>query len=148
MRAERDLLPEAVPRAGDRIVLGDTGLVVRVEGGPPDGYVLLTGFGKNARDGIGLRAVPTLDSCDVVVTNVLVLDAVGGFRVASIGIREGRITAIGRAGNPDTTDAIDVVVGTGTIIVPGEGLIATAGGVDTHVHLFRRGSARPRWRAA
>ncbi len=103
---------------------------------PRDGYALLTGFGKTGRDGIGLRAVRTEQSCDVVVTNVLVVDPVAGVKVASIGIREGRITGIGRAGNPDTTDRVDVVVGTASIIVPGEGLIATAGAVDTHVHLL------------
>jgi urease subunit alpha len=127
-----------IPRPGDRIPLADTGLTLRVEDGgePRDGYALLTGFGKTARDGIGLRAVRTDQSCDVVVSNVLVVDPVAGIRVASIGIREGRITGIGRAGNPDTTDRVDVVVGTGSIIVPGEGLIATAGAVDTHVHLL------------
>lgn len=129
---------DGVPQPGDRVLLGDTGLAARVEDNhePDDGYALLTGFGRTARDGIGLRAVPTSESCDVVVTNVLVIDPTVGVRVASIGIREGRISGIGRAGNPDTTDRIDVVVGTSTIIVPGEGLIATAGAVDTHVHLL------------
>ncbi|WP_033227315.1 urease subunit alpha, partial [Streptomyces virginiae] len=65
-----------------------------------------------------------------------VIDAVLGIRKVSIGIREGRIHAIGRAGNPDTLEGVDVVVGTGTTIVSGEGLIATAGAVDTHVHLL------------
>jgi urease subunit alpha len=125
-------------RPGDRVRLGDTGLVVEVEPSsePDDGYALLAGFGKTARDGIGLRAVDTRSSCDVVITNVLVLDAVLGVRVASIGVREGRISAVGRAGNPDTTDGVDVVVGGSTIVVPGDGLIATAGAVDTHVHLL------------
>lgn len=125
------------PRTGDRVRLGDTGLVVQVEAhSQPDGDEFLLGFGKTGRDGIGLRAVPTSESCDVVVTNVLVLDAVLGVRTASIGIRDGRISGVGRAGNPDTTDGVDVVVGTGTIVINGEGLIATAGAVDTHVHLL------------
>jgi urease subunit alpha len=128
-------------RPGDRVRLGDTNLVVRVEPNAPhpepdDGYALLAGFGKTARDGIGLRAVPTRESCDVVVTNVLLLDPVLGVRAVSIGVREGRISGIGRAGNPDTTDGIEVVVGASTIVVPGEGLIATPGAVDTHVHLL------------
>ncbi len=129
---------DGVPQPGDRVMLGDTGLAVRVEDGhePDDGYALLAGFGKTARDGIGLRAVPTHESCDVVVSNVLILDPLLGVRVASIGIREGRITGVGRAGNPDTTDRVDVVVGTASIIIPGEGLVATAGAVDTHVHLL------------
>lgn len=138
MTGARGPAPAGVPQPGDRVLLGDTGLAVRVEDNhePQDGYALLTGFGRTARDGIGLRAVRTHESCDVVVTNVLILDPVVGVRVASIGIREGRIVGIGRAGNPDVTDRIDVVVGTASIIVPGEGLIATAGIVDTHVHLL------------
>jgi urease subunit alpha len=120
------------------VSLADTGLLLQVEDShePPDGYALLTGFGRTGRDGIALRAVRTEQSCDVVVSNVLVVDPAQGVRVASIGIREGRICGIGRAGNPDITDRVDVVVGTATIIVPGEGLIATAGAVDTHVHLL------------
>ena len=98
------------------------------------GDELLLGFAKTGRDGIGFRAVRTTESCDVVVTNVLMLDPVLGVRVTSIGIREGRIVALGRSGNPDTTDGVDVVVGSGTIIIPGEGLIATPGAVDPHVH--------------
>ena len=71
-----------------------------------------------------------------MVTNVLVLDPVLGIRVASIGIREGRISGVGKAGNPDTLDGVDIVVGTGTAVIDGEGLIATPGGIDTHVHLL------------
>jgi urease subunit alpha len=128
---------DGVFRAGDRVALGDTGLVLRVGASEPDdGFTLLTGFAKTARDGIGLRAVPPRESCDVVITNALVVDVALGVRTASIGIREGRIAAVGRAGNPDTTDGVDVVVGTGSIIVPGEGMIATAGAIDTHVHLL------------
>ena len=138
MTGRRQLSAPGVPQPGDRIPLADTGLVLRVEDNhePPDGYALLTGFGKTGRDGIGLRAVRTEQSCDVVITNVLIVDPAHGVTVASIGIREGRIIGIGRAGNPDTTDRVDVVVGTASIIVPGEGLIATAGAVDTHVHLL------------
>ena len=72
-----------------------------------------------------------------MISNVVVIDAVLGHpQGQSIGIRDGRIAAIGRAGNPDTLDGVDVVVGTGTTIVSGEGLIATAGAIDTHVHLL------------
>lgn len=125
------------PRTGDRVRLGDTGLVVQVEAhSQPDDDEFLLGFGKTGRDGIGLRAVPTSESCDVVITNVLVLDAVLGIRTASIGISDGRIAAVGRAGNPDTSDDVDIVIGTSTIVINGEGLIATAGAVDTHVHLL------------
>lgn len=125
------------PRAGDRVRLGDSGLTVRVESDAQCyGEEFLAGFGKTARDGLHLKAAAVRDTCDVVISNVLVIDAVQGIRKVSIGIREGRIAAIGRAGNPDTLDGVDVVVGTGTTIVSGEGMIATAGAVDTHVHLL------------
>nr|WP_134011194.1 urease subunit alpha [Streptomyces sp. 846.5] len=125
------------PRAGDRVRLGDSGLIVRVESDSQQpGEEFLAGFGKTARDGLHLKAAAVRDTCDVVISNVLVIDAVLGIRKTSIGIREGRIHAIGRAGNPDTLDGVDVVVGTGTSIVSGEGMIATAGAIDTHVHLL------------
>lgn len=122
-------------RAGDFVRLGDTELVVRVEADDRQpGNELQIGFGKNARDGIGMKSIRPDESCDLVITNVLVIDALLGIRVTSIGIRAGRITAIGRSGNPDTMDQVDVVVGSGTLVIAGEGLIATAGGIDTHVH--------------
>jgi len=125
------------PTRGDRVRLGDTDLVVEVEHDAQRlGDELLMGFGRTGRDGIMMQAVPVGDSCDVVISNVLILDAVLGVRKASIGIRDGRISAVGRAGNPDVVDDVEVVVGTGTTVVSGEGLIATAGVVDTHVHLL------------
>jgi len=83
-----------------------------------------------------LKAAAVRDTCDVVITNVVIIDPLYGIGKASIGIRQGRIHAIGRAGNPDTVEGVDVVVGTGTAMVPGDGLIATAGAIDTHVHLL------------
>ncbi|GAA1264906.1 urease subunit alpha [Streptomyces aureus] len=125
------------PRAGDRVRLGDTGLVVRVESdSQAPGDEFLVGFGKTARDGLHLKAAAVRETCDVVISNVLVIDAAQGIRKTSIGIREGRIASVGRAGNPDTLADVDVVVGTGTTIVSGEGMIATAGAIDTHVHLL------------
>ncbi|WP_372351764.1 urease subunit alpha [Streptomyces sp. KL116D] len=125
------------PRAGDRVRLGDSGLTIKIESDSQAyGDEFLAGFGKTARDGLHLKAAAVRDTCDVVISNVVVIDAALGIRKVSIGIREGRIHAIGRAGNPDTLDGVDVVVGTGTSIVSGEGLIATAGAVDTHVHLL------------
>ncbi len=122
-------------RKGDFVRLGDTKLVVRVEADDREiGSEPQIGFGKNLRDGMGMRSVRSEQSCDVVITNVLIIDAVQGIRVSSIGIRAGRIASIGRAGNPDTMDDVDVIVGSGSVIIPGEGLIATAGGIDTHVH--------------
>jgi urease subunit alpha len=125
------------PRAGDRIRLGDTNLVVEVERDSQSvGDEFLAGFGKTARDGLHLKAASVAATCDLVISNVVVIDAALGIRKVSIGVRDGRIHAIGRAGNPDTLDGVDVVVGTGTAIVSGEGLIATAGEIDTHVHLL------------
>jgi urease subunit alpha len=123
--------------AGDLIELADTGLVIRVEADAQRaGDEFRTGFGKTARDGMHLRAATATATCDVVITNVTLLDPVLGVRTVSIGVRAGRISAIGRAGNPDTLDGVDVIVGTGTTIIPGEGLLATPGAVDTHVHLL------------
>lgn len=122
-------------RAGDFVRLGDTDLIIRVEGDDRQfGSELQMGFGKSARDGMGLKSVNSSQSCDLVITNALLIDAVTGIKVTSIGIRNGRISAIGRPGNPDTMDGIDVVVGSGTVVIPGEGFIVTAGGIDTHVH--------------
>jgi urease subunit alpha len=135
--SDHDYIDSYGPRRGDRVRLGDSGLVVEVEDDsslPGDEFI--AGFGKTARDGMHLRAAAVRDTCDVVISNVVVIDAIAGIRKVSIGIRSGRIAAIGRAGNPDTLDGVDVVVGTGTSIVSGEGLIATAGVIDTHVHLM------------
>lgn len=123
------------PRVGDILVLGDTRLRLRITERVDDsGDELRVGFAKTGRDGIGLKALAARESCDVLITNVVVLDAVDGVRVASIGIRSGRISGIGKAGNPDVTEGVDIVVGTGTVVIDGDGLIATAGGIDTHVH--------------
>jgi urease subunit alpha len=123
------------PIDGDFVDLGDTGLRLRISGRvADDNDEFRVGFAKSGRDGIGLRGATTADSCDLVITNVIVLDPVDGVRVASIGIRQGRICAIGRAGNPDTSDGVDLVVGTSTVVIDGDGLIATPGGIDTHVH--------------
>ncbi|MFB7589958.1 urease subunit alpha [Streptomyces sp. NPDC056169] len=133
----RDYASTYGPRAGDRIRLGDSGLIIEIESDAQQhGEEFLAGFGKTARDGLHLKAETVRETCDVVISNVVVIDAVQGIRKISIGIREGRIASIGRAGNPDTLDGVDVVVGTGTTIVSGEGLIATAGAIDTHVHLM------------
>jgi urease subunit alpha len=121
---------------GDRIRLGDSGLQIRIEAdATKPGDELLMGFGKTGRDGLMAKAVT--GTCDFVIPNVVIVDPVLGVRKAAIGIRDGRIAAIGRAGNPDTMDGpIDVVVGVNTAVYSGEGLIATAGAIDTHVHLL------------
>jgi urease subunit alpha len=137
-----DVLPHAYaaihgPTVGDRVRLGDTRLVVEIEyDSQLRGNEFLAGFGKTARDGLLLKAMSVRESCDLVISNVVVIDAMQRIGKTSIGIREGRICAIGRAGNPDMLDDVEVVVGTGTTIISGEGLIATAGAIDTHVHLL------------
>jgi urease subunit alpha len=123
------------PTVGDRVRLGDTSLVVEVERDDAKrGEEVLPGFAKTARDGLSARA--TTEACDAVIVNALVLDPLLGVRKTSIGIRHGRVAAVGRAGNPDTMDGIEVVLGTGTAIYSGEGLIATPGAIDTHVHML------------
>ena len=125
------------PTVGDRVRLGDTGLVIEIEYDSQErGNEFLAGFAKTARDGLLLKAAAVKETCDVVISNVVIVDATRRIGKASIGIREGRICGVGRAGNPDMIDDVDVVVGTGTTIISGEGLIATAGAVDTHVHLL------------
>jgi len=125
------------PTVGDRMRLGDTRLVVLIEYDTQRrGDEFLAGFGKTARDGLLLKAAAVRETCDLVISNVVIIDAMHRIGKASIGIRSGRISGIGRAGNPDMLDDVDVVVGTGTTIVSGEGLIATAGAIDTHVHLL------------
>ena len=85
------------PRAGDRVRLGDSGLTIRVESDAQRyGDEFLAGFGKTARDGLHLKAAAVRETCDVVISNVVVIDAVQGIRKVSIGIREGRIASIGR----------------------------------------------------
>jgi urease subunit alpha len=125
------------PTVGDRVRLGDTRLVVQIEyDAQRRGDEFLAGFGKTARDGLLLKAAAVRETCDLVISNVVIIDAMQRIGKASIGIRSGRICGIGRAGNPDMLDDVDVVVGTGTSIVSGEGMIATAGAIDTHVHLL------------
>ena len=135
LRAAQEDIAVHGARVGDFVRLGDTDLVIRVDGDDRQfGSELQMGFGKSARDGMGLKSVNSSQSCDLVITNALLIDAIQGIKVTSIGIRNGRISAIGRPGNPDTMDDIDVVVGSGTVVIPGEGFIVTAGGIDTHVH--------------
>jgi urease subunit alpha len=125
------------PTTGDRVRLADTGLWVEVEADDvAPGDELVGGCGKTARDGVLATARASRDSAlDLIISNVLVLDPLLGVRKTSIGIAGGRIAGTGRAGNPDVQSGVDLVVDSHTAIVPGEGLIATAGVVDSHVHL-------------
>jgi len=126
------------PTTGDRIVLGDTSLVVRVEKDLTSyGDECKFGGGKTLREGMGqATGVHADDALDTVITNALIVDAVLGVVKADVGIKGSRIVGIGKAGNPDMMDGVDpnMVVGNTTEVIAGEKLILTAGGIDTHIH--------------
>jgi urease subunit alpha len=117
----------------DAVRLGDTALEVVPErddvGGPDE---LVPGFGNTMRDGLGVRA--ERGGVEVAVVGGLVLDPLLGVRRASLGITGGRIVAVGRAGNPDTMDGVDVVLDAATAVFDASGMVVTPGGVDSHVH--------------
>jgi urease subunit alpha len=132
------------PTVGDRVRLADTALVIEIE----DDFTLRAGGygeevkfggGKTIRDGMGQSQVPNgpglFEACDLVITNALIIDHWGIVK-ADIGIKRHRIVAIGKAGNPDVQPGVDIVIGPGTEILSAEGLIVTAGGIDTHVHFI------------
>jgi urease subunit alpha len=132
------------PTTGDRVRLGDTDLWAEVERDllvPGDECVF--GGGKTLRDGLGTHGGITAaeGALDFVITNVLVLDAVAGIVKCDIGIKDGRIVGLGKAGNPLTMDGVDpnLVVGANTDVRSAEGMIATAGGIDVHVHFDSAG---------
>ncbi|MCM4079086.1 urease subunit alpha [Paractinoplanes hotanensis] len=130
------------PTKGDRIRLADTNLLIEIEedrsAGPRPGDEVVFGGGKVIRESMGQsRATRAEGSPDTVITGAVVLDHWGIVK-ADIGVRDGRITAIGKAGNPDTMDGVhpDLVIGPGTEIIAGNGKILTAGAIDSHVHLI------------
>jgi urease subunit alpha len=129
------------PTAGDRFRLADTNLVCEVERDlTVPGEEAVFGGGKTIRDGMAQSSILTNaeGALDLVITNAVVMDALIGIVKADIGIRAGRIVGIGKAGNPDIMDGVTdgLVIGAGTEVIAGEGLIATAGGVDSHVHMI------------
>jgi urease subunit alpha len=127
------------PTTGDRVRLGDTGLVAEVEKDlTVYGDECKFGGGKVLRDGMGQAAgVPDASALDLVITNALVLDVAGIYK-ADVGVKHGRIAGIGKAGNPDVMAGVTagMVVGAGTECIAGEGLLLTAGGIDTHIHFI------------
>ena len=124
------------PTTGDSVRLGDTELWVRVESDNATyGEEVKFGGGKVIRDGMGQSQRGSAEAVDVVITNALIVDHWGIVK-ADIGIRDGRIAAIGKAGNPDVQPDVDIVLGPGTEAIAGEGLIATAGGIDAHIHFI------------
>jgi urease subunit alpha len=126
------------PTAGDRIRLGDTDLWIRIERDLTDpADQALWGYAKNWRSGMAQHDRATTESeLDTIVASAVVLDPVLGIAKADIGLKDGRIAGIGRAGNPDITDGVDLTIGPNTWPVPSHGLIATPGAVDSHVHLL------------
>ena len=125
------------PTTGDRLRLADTDLILEVEQDfTVYGDEVKFGGGKVNRDGMGQAQTPRSEGAvDTVITNALILDWWGIVK-ADIGLRDGRICAIGKAGNPDTQAGVTIVVGTGTEAIAGEGHILTAGSIDTHVHFI------------
>ncbi len=134
------------PTVGDRVRLGDTDLIIEVErdliaersGGNALGYgeEVKFGGGKVIRDGMGQSQITrAAGAMDTVITNALIVDWTGIYK-ADVGLRDGRIWKIGKAGNPDTQPGVDVIIGPGTEILAGEGKILTAGGMDSHIHFI------------
>ena len=140
------------PTTGDRLRLADTDLIIEVErdltalavgsamtgGSGPNSAVygeeVKFGGGKVIRDGMGQSQVTRAGGAvDTVITNALIVDWTGIYK-ADVGLRDGRIHAIGKAGNPDTQPGVSIIVGPGTEVIAGEGRILTAGGFDSHIH--------------
>jgi urease subunit alpha len=126
------------PTTGDRLRLADTDLIIEVERDltGPYGEEVKFGGGKVIRDGMGQSQVTRAEGAvDTVITNALIVDATGIYK-ADVGLRDGRIHRIGKAGNPDTQPGVNIVIGPGTEAIAGEGKILTAGGFDSHIHFI------------
>lgn len=124
------------PTKGDRIRLADTELFIEVEHDYAiPGEEVKFGGGKVIRDGMGQSQLPHRDVMDTVITNAVILDHWGIVK-ADIGLKDGQIAAIGKAGNPDIQPGVTMAIGGATEIIAGEGMIVTAGGVDTHIHFI------------
>ena len=125
------------PTTGDRLRLADTDLIIEVEKDYTTyGEEVKFGGGKVIRDGMGQSQASRKDGAvDTVITNALVVDVSGIFK-ADIGLRDGVICGIGKAGNPDTQPGVDIVIGPGTEAIAGEGHVLTAGGFDSHIHFI------------
>jgi urease subunit alpha len=126
------------PTTGDKLRLADTDLIIEVERDltGPYGEEVKFGGGKVIRDGMGQSQKSRAEGAvDTVITNALIVDVTGIYK-ADIGLRDGRIVGIGKAGNPDTQPGVDIIVGPGTEAIAGEGRIITAGGFDSHIHFI------------
>ena len=125
------------PTTGDRVRLADTELWIEVERDfTIPGEEVKFGGGKVIRDGMGQGQRLAKDVADTVITNALIVDAVAGIVKADIGLKNGRISAIGKAGNPDIQPGVTIPIGAGTEVIAGEGMIVTAGGIDSHIHFI------------
>jgi urease subunit alpha len=125
------------PTVGDKVRLADTELFIEVEKDfTVHGEEVKFGGGKVIRDGMGQSQVSrAAGAVDTVITNALVVDATGIYK-ADIALKDGRVHAIGKAGNPDTQPGVDIIIGPGTEAIAGEGKILTAGGMDAHIHFI------------
>src|ERR1044072_3098377 len=125
------------PTTGDKVRLADTELFIEIEKDfTTYGEEVKFGGGKVIRDGMGQSQVTRANGAvDTVITNALIVDHWGIVK-ADVGLKDGRIAAIGKAGNPDTQPGITVVIGPGTEVIAGEGRIVTAGGIDCHIHFI------------
>ena len=124
------------PTTGDRVRLADTDLWIEVEKDHTIyGEEVKFGGGKVIRDGMGQGQFPSARVADTVITNALIIDHWGIVK-ADIGIKDGRIWKIGKAGNPDIQPGVTIPIGAGTEVIAGEGMIVTPGGIDTHIHFI------------
>jgi urease subunit alpha len=124
------------PTTGDRVRLGDTDLWIEIEKDyAVYGEEVKFGGGKVIRDGMGQSQRAGAEVMDTIITNALCVDHSGIFK-ADIGLKNGRIAGFGKAGNPDVQPGVTLVIGPGTEIIAGEGQIATAGGIDSHIHFI------------
>ena len=129
------------PTTGDKFQLADTNLIAEIEKDfTVYGDENIYGGGKTARDGMGLKpgATHASGALDLVITNVIIMDPIQGIVKADIGIRDGKIAGIGKSGNPDIMEGVhpDLVTSANTEVISGEGQIATAGGIDSHIHMI------------
>ena len=135
--SRRDYAGMYGPTTGDKLRLADTEIFIEVEKDLTSyGEEVKFGGGKVIRDGMGQsQATRAAGAADTVITNALILDYTGIYK-ADIALRDGRIAAIGKAGNPDTQPNVDIIIGPGTEVIAGEGKILTAGGFDSHIHFI------------
>ena len=124
------------PTVGDKVRLADTSLWIEVEKDfTTHGDEVKFGGGKVIRDGMGQSQLCAADVVDTVITNALIIDHWGIVK-ADVGLKGGRIAAIGKAGNPDIQPGVSIAIGGATEVIAGEGMIVTAGGIDSHIHFI------------